>query len=164
VSQFVAGLYRTVHRARPGAVLSVSPTADLEKNYDMYYADAARWTREPGFADWMIPQIYFGFEHTKLPFGATARAWADLPRHGGLRLVYGLAAYKTGQDDEWAGETARGEWQAHNDILARQVKYARGLEGYGGVAVYSSAGLFGPGLTDIAQKENYNLHLLLISR
>ena len=162
VSQFVAGLYRAVKRARPGVVLSVSPTANMAKNHGEYYADAARWMREPGFADWMVPQLYYGFEHAKLPFGATARAWADLPRHEGLRLVFGLAAYKAGQDDELAGEAARGEWQAHGDILARQIILTRGLDGTGGVALYSCTGLFGPDLTDIAQKEKANLQKLLL--
>jgi len=162
VSQFVAGLYRAAHGARPGAVLSVSPSANIGKNFSEYYADTARWTREPGFADWMAPQIYYGFEHAKLPFAATARAWADLPRHGGLRLVFGLAAYKTGQDDEFAGEAARGEWQTRDDILARQARLARGLGGYGGFAIYSCTGLFGPALTEIARKEKDNLHNLLI--
>ena len=162
VSQFVAGLYRAVKRTKPDAILSVSPTANLAKNHDEYYADAARWMREPGFADWMVPQLYYGFQHAKLPFEATARAWADLPKHGGLRLVFGLAAYKAGQDDELAGEAARGEWQSHSDILARQTVFARGLEGTGGVALYSCAGLFGPGLTEIAQKEKANLQKLLI--
>ena len=164
VSQFVAGLYRAVHRARSGAVLSVSPSANLAKNFGECYADAARWAREPGFADWMGPQLYFGFEHAKLPFEATARAWAELPRHGGLRLVLGLAAYKTGQDDEFAGEAGRGEWLSHDDILARQTALARHLEGVGGFALYSSAGLFGPSLTDIARKEKYNLQELIKSK
>ena len=162
VSQFVAGLYRAVKRARPEAILSISPTANMATNYSEYYADAARWMREPGFADWMIPQIYYGFEHAKLPFEATARAWADLPRHESLRLVYGLAAYKTGQDDEFAGEAARGEWQSHDDILARQTIFARELGGTGGVALYSCAGLFGNNLTNIAQREKDGLQKLLI--
>jgi len=161
VSQFVAGLYRAVKRARPGATLSISPTANMAKNHGEYYADAARWMREPGFTDWMIPQIYYGFEHTKLPFEATARSWAALPRHEGLRLIYGLAAYKAGQDDEFAGETARNEWQTGEDILARQTVFAREQEGYDGIALYSFRGLFGSELTDIAQKEKANLQKLL---
>ena len=163
VSQFAAGLYRTVHQAAPGAVLSISPTANIEKNYAEYYADTARWTREPGFADWMIPQIYYGFAHEKLPFEATARAWAALPRHDNLRLVFGLAAYKAGQDDPFAGASARGEWQAHSDILARQLKLSRTLEGIGGAALYSCAGLFGNELSDFAVKERTNLQILLFS-
>jgi len=163
VSQFVAGLYRAVHRARPGALLSISPSANLEKNYEEHYADTARWMREPGFADWMVPQIYYGFQHTKLPFEATSRTWEALPRHGGLRLALGLAAYKTGQDDEFAGATARGEWQARDDILARQARLTRTLEGCDGFAIYSCTGLFGPALTEIAQKEKYNLQILITS-
>jgi len=164
VSQFVAGLYRTVKKSKPRAVLSVSPTANIAANYGEYYADTARWMREPGFADWMVPQIYFGFEHAKLPFEATARAWAGLPRHGGLRLVPGLAAYKTGQDDAFAGPAGRGEWLAHDDILARQARLSRKLKGCDGFAVYSSTGLFGPNLTEIARKEKNNLQNLIASR
>ena len=162
ISQFVSGLYRTVHAAQPEAVLSVSPTADIEKNHDAYYADAARWMREPGFADWMIPQVYYGFEHAKLPFEATAHAWAQLPRHAELRLLCGLAAYKAGKDDQYAGADARGEWQAHSGVLARQFAFTRAEANYSGAAFYSCEGLFGSGLSEIAQTERSNLHKLLI--
>jgi len=163
VSQFVRGLYRIVHSARPGAILSVSPSANMERNFNECYADTARWMREPGFADWMVPQVYYGFEHAKLPFEATARAWADLPRHGGQRLVFGLAAYKIGQDDEYAGAAARGEWQSRGDILARQARLSLELEGCGGFAIFSCTGLFSALLTEIAQKEKQNLQYLIAS-
>lgn len=162
VSQFVAGLYRAVHNASETAVLSVSPAADIEKNADTHYADTVRWMREPGFADWMIPQVYYGFAHETLPFERTAKAWAALERHAGLKLIFGLAAYKIGQEDEYAG-SGKTEWQTHDDMLARQLALIRKLPGYSGFAIYSCAGLFRKNLTDIANIEHNNLQLLLIT-
>ncbi len=161
ISQFVSGLYRTVHNARSGAVLSISPAGDMKSNYNREYADIARWMREAGYADWIVPQVYFGFKHPKFPFEATAHSWAQLPKHTDLRLVYGLAAYKVGADDKYAGETARGEWKENSDIIARQVKIIRGLKGCAGFALYSSAAFFNNNLSDTAEKERDNLQLLL---
>ena len=160
VSQFVSGLYRTVKRENPQAIVSVSPMADIEKNYNVQYADVARWLREPGYADWMIPQLYFGFENGSLPFKKTADAWDKLPRQVGCGLIAGLAAYKTGQEDAWAG-VGKAEWQTHGDVLARELEYARGLGGYGGFALYSYRGLFGEALSDVAALERKNLQKLL---
>jgi len=160
VSQFVAALYRTVKRENPQAAVSVSPMADIEKNYGAQYADVACWLREPGYADWMIPQLYFGFENSSLPFKETADAWDKLPRHAGCKLVVGLAAYKAGQEDAWAG-AGKAEWQTRGDILARQLAYARGLEGCDGFALYSYRGLFDDALSDIAALERKNLQNLL---
>jgi len=160
VSQFVAGLWRAVKRENLQAVLSVSPLADVKKNYDVQYADVARWLREPGYADWMIPQLYFGFENSALPFQETAREWDALPRHEGCKLVAGLAAYKTGQEDAYAG-AGKTEWQTHDDILARELKTFRALESCGGFALYSFWGIFGDSLSNVAVAERNNLQKLL---
>jgi len=159
ISQFVAGLYRTVKQENPAAVLSVSPVADMEKNANLHYADVPRWLREPGYADWIIPQIYFGFENSALPFEATAKAWAALPRHEGCLVLPGLAAYKAGLEDAFAG-AGKDEWKNNKDIIAREVAFSRSL-GWEGFALFSYRGLFGDSLSSIAASERDNLQKLL---
>jgi len=151
IDTFVRGLYNAVKGADPAAVFSVSPAGDIQKNYDQLYADAALWAGESGYCDWMIPQLYYGFEHQYAPFEKLAGEWARLPRHAGCKLVFGLAAYKTGQEDEFAGG-GRLEWTRQNDILARQTRFGRALDA-DGFALYS--------ITNIARAEHQNLQNLL---
>jgi len=151
INGFTRGLYSAVKQADPDAVFSVSPAADIEKNYNSLYADAALWAREPGYCDWMIPQIYYGFENETMPFEQTAINWASLVYHEKCKLIFGLAAYKTGQEDEFAGSGTL-EWTQHNDVLARQVKLTRGLLRCNGFALYS--------ITNIASQERENLQIM----
>ena len=151
INAFVRGLYSAVKQADPAAIFSISPAADIEKNYNSLYADAALWAREPGYCDWMIPQIYYGFENETMPFEETANDWASLVYHEKCKLIFGLAAYKTGQEDEFAG-SGKQEWTQHNDILARQIKAARRLSRCSGFALYS--------ITNIASEEQKNLQIM----
>lgn len=162
VSEFVAGMYRAAKRARPGAVFSISPSAVIEKDYGEMFADVERWVREPGYADWIIPQVYFGFEHYKYPFGAVARRWAALAEEAdsAVRLLFGLAAYKCGQPDVYAG-TGKGEWVAARDILARQLECVRALPRCAGFSVYSYEGLLGDGVENIVIQNRKKLQILL---
>ena len=151
INVFVRGLYNTVKNTNPDATFSISPAGDIQKNYSHLYADVAQWAREPGYCDWIIPQLYYGFEHQNVPFEAAAREWARLTYHPGCKLIFGLAAYKTGQEDEFAG-SGRLEWTRQSDILARQTRLGRSLD-TDGFALYS--------ITNIAKAERQNLQKLL---
>ena len=152
INAFVRELYSAVKHANPEAIFSISPAADIEKNYNNLYADAALWAREPGYCDWLLPQVYYGFENQSTPFESTANKWARLTYHENCRLIFGLAAYKTGQKDDLAGEGEL-EWTQHSDILARQVSLLRGQNSYSGFALYS--------ITNIAKQEHFNLQKML---
>jgi uncharacterized lipoprotein YddW (UPF0748 family) len=156
ISRFVRGLYEAVKAERPGAVVSISPAASLDGNYGALYADCRRWMKEQGYCDWMIPQVYFGFEHKSMAFDQVARQWAGAERHGGCALLFGLAAYKIGKEDANAG-AGKTEWVEQHNLLARQVQCARGQSGYGGFAIYSATGL----LSNFASSERENLQKLL---
>ncbi|MDR1735014.1 MAG: family 10 glycosylhydrolase [Oscillospiraceae bacterium] len=156
VDSFVSGLYNRTKAAKPGAIVSISPAANIEKNRTEMYADVAVWAATPGYCDWLIPQLYFGFEHPTFPFAKTAKAWAALPQHSGLRLIAGLAPYKAGVGDPNAGEAAD-EWQKHQDILGRQAQEIQKLRTYQGFALYSYASVCGENLTAAQSAEMENL-------
>ncbi|MDR2525389.1 MAG: family 10 glycosylhydrolase [Oscillospiraceae bacterium] len=162
VSACVAGLYRTTKRVNANAVFSISPSSNIEKNRDEMFADVERWLREPGFCDWMLPQTYFGFEHYKLPFADLARRWDALAvqTQTHARLAFGLAAYKCGTEDVYAG-TGRQEWLAGADILARQLRLIRTLQRYSGFSIYSCESFFGGELPEIARKNMDNFQIVL---
>ena len=135
VSGLVAAAKSAVN-TRKGCVFGISPAGDMTRSEEMLYADVKRWLRY-GYVDYMCPQIYSGFSHQTLPFSQTADDWAALPRASGVRLYVGLALYKTGENDTYAGSGAQ-EWVSGADILARQA--ASSIEkGYDGFAVFRYA-------------------------
>lgn len=136
VNSFVSSLYSTVKATNSNLTVSISPAAQIEKNKNELYADCALWLSSKGYADIIIPQIYFGFEHETLDFQSLLAEWAALPRNPQIKLVCGLAAYKCGKNDAYAG-TGSAEWQENTDILAHQLKCIRKNKNYSGFVVFS---------------------------
>jgi hypothetical protein len=75
----------------------------------------------------ILPQIYFGFENSALPFDSCLDRWLSITDTGKVKLVPGLALYKCGKEDAFAGE-GKAEWQKNSDIISRQVKYLKDRE------------------------------------
>lgn len=136
VNSFVSSLYSTVKATNSNLTVSISPAAQIEKNKNELYADCALWLSSKGYADIIIPQIYFGFEHETLDFQSLLAEWSALPRNPQIKLVCGLAAYKCGKNDAYAG-AGSAEWQENTDILARQLKCIRKNKNYSGFVVFS---------------------------
>lgn len=140
VNAFVSSLYSTVKSLDSSLVVSISPSGQLDKTLNEAYADCRLWLSQKGYADIIIPQIYFGFNHQTENFSKLLNQWASLPRHGSVKLVCGIAAYKCAKSDAYAG-TGINEWTQSTDILARQTKAIRSNNSYSGIAVFSYSDL-----------------------
>lgn len=140
VNTFVATLYSTVKSADASVTVSISPDAQLERNQTELYADCALWLAAEGYADIIIPQIYFGFEHETRNFKTMLDEWGALSRSPEVKLACGIAAYKCSKADEYAG-TGSGEWQKSSNILSRQLEAIRISQKYSGFVVFSYSDL-----------------------
>ncbi len=157
VDALIRAVYKTVH-TRSGCVFGISPTHDAKKNREKMYADTAAWMNQTGMVDYMCPQVYFGFDHETAPFHEVVNTWRGYPRKASVKLYIGLALYKAGQEDTYAG-TGADEWQTHDSIMARSVNWLRTRKGCDGFAFFSyryftpaQCGLKGDALK-IAEKE-----------
>ncbi len=140
VNAFVSALYSTVKAKDSSLIVSISPAGQVDKTLNEAYADCRTWLKQSGYADIIIPQIYFGFEHQTQDFEKTLKQWASLPRHNSVRLMCGIPAYKCAKADSYAG-TGKNEFVENSDILARQLKSIRSNKNYSGFAVFSYADL-----------------------
>ena len=134
IDRLVAQVHETC--AQYGVPFGISPAGNMDHCYFTLYANVARWMNEPGYVDYIAPQIYWGFEHSTRPFRETVAGWqslcsADVP------IICGLAAYKIGTVD---GNT---EWQDSHDILARQTAFCD-RSNLAGWALYRYGSLFRP--------------------
>lgn len=136
VNAFVGALYSAIKTVDPSLTVSISPAGSFDKNYSTYYADFKTWLSQDGYADLIIPQIYFGFNHETLDFEKLLKEWGNLKRSPNVKLVCGIAAYKCALKDNYAG-TGASEWQNNSDILARQLHSTRKNSNYSGFAVFS---------------------------
>ena len=135
VTALVHQLYATVHNIAEDAVFSISPQADIAHNTDALYADVTAWAAEDTACDWLIPQIYYGFEHETMPFLEVMAQWTALPRSFSVALMIGIATYKVGETDLNAGSGQK-EWLDCPALPAREAAAALRDENVTGIAFY----------------------------
>ena len=121
ITELMHQMNNAVHSADPNAVFSVSPQGSLRTNRESLYADVPAWLGDDRCCDWIVPQIYFGYRNDKSPFTEILETWQALPRSDDVRLVIGLAAYKTGQNDPYAG-AGESEWCGTPELIVQQAE------------------------------------------
>ena len=142
VNETVSGIYSAVKAAGKDIVFGVSPQASVYYDRNSCYADVEKWCKSDGFADYIAPQIYFGFDDERTDkngmsfgFSECAKYWSALCR-GDIKLCFGLGLYRSGEkiDGACGGED---EWRENDDIITRQVDFSRKLGNYGGFILFS---------------------------
>lgn len=133
ISSFVSQLYTAVKSENNDCVFSISPAGNINNNYEQEYADVKLWCSQRGYCDWIIPQLYYGFENELLPFDEACKAWEKLDTVGAVRMLYGIAAYKLDESDE--------EFNVGNGIIEKEISAAKSTSNYGGVVFFSYSAL-----------------------
>lgn len=128
VNKLVQDLYGAVKCFGQDKLFSISPAGNINNNYTSLYADVELWCRG-GYADMIIPQIYFGFTHESHGFSKCMADWYSMKGQG-VKMPVGLALYKAGTEDSFAGQ-GKNEWQQESDIITRQVRHIRNCGGDG---------------------------------
>lgn len=121
VSRYVKALHDSVKKFGEDIRFGISPQGNIDADYNSQFADVRRWTGEEGFCDYIVPQLYFGFENENVPFLPTLAQWEELTRNSDVSLIAGLAPYKLGREDKWAGAAGELEWINDTDIINKQI-------------------------------------------
>ncbi len=133
VSILVKEMYQTVKSCNASVLFGISPAGNTKNNYESYYADIFLWGSTKGYCDYMVPQIYYGFED-KLPYDTTVAEWMRVVSNPSVDLVCGIAAYKVGLNDEWSS----------GSMIRRQVDLLSEYDEYDGYALYRYGSIFKP--------------------
>lgn len=139
--RLVKSIYETVKSENPSVLFGISPQGSIKQNMDVQYADVEKWTSVSGYCDYIVPQIYYGYENEECPFSETLSAWKDMIKSENTDLIIGLCTYKYGSEDRWAGKGAD-EWLNSTDIVSNQVKDITSDSKINGMAFYSYASTF----------------------
>ena len=136
LSDLVSDLYRAVKAERADAWFGISPAGVYTTVMNKHYADVTRWCGNPGFIDYIIPQVYFGFEHATCAFDKICMQWQNLIKTDYVTLLVGVSFGKAlSKTDAYAG-SGKDEWAQHTDILKRGVEYSLHLDKCQGMSVF----------------------------
>lgn len=138
VNEMVKQVYSAVKSINSSVTFGISPASDVEHNYSSLYADVELWATNQGYVDYLCPQIYFGFLNETQPFMKTVKNWVDF---SDCELYVALPLYKSGQEDEFAGDSGVKEFVDNNNIISRQVTYLSKIDEVGGFYIFSYSSL-----------------------
>ncbi len=160
VTSLVKACHDAVKAADPTLRFGISPQGNPDNNYTQQYSDVAAWMAAEGenaVADYICPQIYWGYHYTlssgsqRFAFENIVPEWLAMPRAPGVALYFGLGAWRIGDGDGGANEDSVSQWNS-GQSLAQQLAdlRAQGAEGY---ALYRYGSLFGSPYPELAAAE-----------
>lgn len=150
IDNLVKGVYNTIKNVNPNIIFGISPQGNIDSDCNVLYADVKKWCSEEGYCDYIVPQIYYGFENESLPFENTVNEWLKLNTCDNVKLIIGICTYKIGKEDKWAG-SGKNEWKETKGIPAKQAEFVFKNK-TDGIAVYSYESLFADSIKEEQNK------------
>lgn len=147
VNTLVQKAYAAVKAKKPQVVFGISPQGNNDNNYNGQYSDVGLWLSTPGYVDYIMPQVYWGWNFTlqsgsdRFAFGNIVDEWLAMPRADSVHLAFGLGAFRVGAGD--GSNTESDEWQNGRNLAAMAASLReKGADGY---ALYRYDSLFHAG-------------------
>ena len=95
------------------------------QSYSDQYADSKKWVEE-GWVHYILPQLYWQFDHSLAPFADLVDWWADLTLANGVDLIIGQGFYRY----------TEGTWEDEKELI-EQLRYISTKESIIGVSFFS---------------------------
>ncbi len=102
------------------------------QSYEDQYADSKKWV-ENGWVHYILPQLYWQFDHSAAPFADLVDWWSDLTAANNVDLIIGQGFYRF----------TDGSWEDENELI-EQIRYISTKESVVGVAFFSYKTLNNP--------------------
>ena len=161
VNRLIKGVHEKIKGSKRDILFGISPDGNIDNNYNKIYADVRKWCSSKEYIDFIMPQIYYGFNNSSKPYINTINEWSELIKDEKIALYFALAFYKTGNVDMYAKEGMY-EWIENDDIIMRQVIVARNNNKYKGFALFRYDNIFDNSKkTIISEKEFTNLQKVM---
>lgn len=130
INRLVSEIYSEIKNYDDDILFGISPQGNIDIDYNSQFADVKTWCSNSGYCDYIVPQIYFGFKNDTCPFEQTFQQWYDITKNSDISLVIGLAVYKEGKEDKWAG-SGKNEWIEDSDVIQKQKDFIAEYENTG---------------------------------
>lgn len=136
VKILIKEVYNAIKKVDKDVLFGIAPEGNIDNCYEYSYLDVKEILSKPGYVDYIMPQIYYGFDNETRPFKETVREWNNLIKVDTIKLIPALAFYKVGTFDKYA-LSGSNEWMNEDDITSREIMFSRSLSHYGGFSLFS---------------------------
>lgn len=140
INKLIRKTYENIKEVNSDVLFGISPSGNMNNNYNAEYLDI-NYLIENKIVDFIMPQIYYGFDNTNLPFVDTVNSWSNLVKDTNIKFYVALALYKSGLEDKYA-KTGINEWINNNDIISKQIIVSRNTYNYEGFSIFRYDYLF----------------------
>lgn len=135
ILNLIKNVYSTIKEIDEEIEFGISPEGNIENNYNKHFLNVEELLKNEGYIDYIMPQIYFGFENSVKPFLETINEWNNLIKVDSIKLIPALAFYKVGSYDKYAKEGSN-EWIENDNIIMRQIIESRKFSNYAGFSLF----------------------------
>lgn len=142
ILSLIKDVYWTIKSIKPNVLFGISPEGNINNNYNNHFLDIKKILSEKDYIDYIMPQIYFGFNNSNKPFVKTLNEWNSLIKND-IKLIPALAFYKSGEYDKYAG-LGENEWINNNDIISREIEESKLASNYNGFCIFRYDSMFSP--------------------
>ena len=147
-ARMVRQMYSAVKSARSSTLFGISPSGNLNYNLNTMYIDFEMMLSRKGYMDYIVPQIYYGFNNQAQPFVTNANMWDNMVKEPSIKLHIGLAAYKIGLANDQHAGTGKFEWRDNhknsNNMMRRMIQESKKLLKYSGIVFFDYKSLLTP--------------------
>ncbi len=149
VNKLVKAVFSAVKETDANMEFGISPAGNAEnlRRNDAYFVDIDKWMANPGYVDYIMPQLYWGFERkdssgkiAPYAYENNLRTWVNLAAKGDVKLFIGLNMANAGTSV--SDNNPVSEWLRYDDIIARQVLAARKTGKVDGFAYFRYASFY----------------------
>ena len=134
ITTLIKEVSKVIKEKNKNILFGIAPEGNIENNYNKNYIDIKKILEED-YIDYIMPQIYYGFENQIKPFIETINEWNNLIKNKRIKLIPALAIYKSGTIDNYAG-TGKNEWIENNDIIKKEILISRNISNYQGFSLF----------------------------
>lgn len=134
INRLISTTYEKIKSIKNDVLFGISPSGNINNNYNDEYLDI-NYCIENNLIDFIMPQIYYGFNNESMPFKNTVDTWSNLVKDTNINFYVALALYKSGTKDTYA-KSGNNEWIENSDIITKQIVVSRNSYNYKGFSIF----------------------------
>lgn len=134
INRLISTTYEKIKSIKNDVLFGISPSGNINNNYNDEYLDI-NYCIENNLIDFIMPQIYYGFNNESMPFKNTIDTWSNLVKDTNINFYVALALYKSGTKDTYA-KSGNNEWIENSDIIDKQIVVSRNSYNYKGFSIF----------------------------
>ncbi len=142
VNTLLRDLFSTIKEYDERIMFGVSPAGNIDNNVNGYLcADIYTWCSEPGYIDYIAPQVYWSFDYKAnfAKFDICTISWAKLMKCEDVKLIIGIGLYRTERPSN--NQTDPG-WFNKKDNIKRMLEFLDGFKNDSGWIMFDYETLY----------------------